>query len=388
MADLLVVCNGKGEDYIAARVLERLRAHAPGLRVEAFPLVGVGEQLEAAGVQVVGPRRDLPSGGFTMHSPGLLWRDLRAGLADLTLAQARFLRRRRPRGVFVVGDVYAQAHAALVPAPRRVLQTLVSVHHGGGEGPGLRWFMEGFRAPELALLRRADRVYARDPATAEWLARSGVPAACLGNPMMDGLEAEPLVPPGSSDLPVVALLPGSRGQAGASLDLMRRALEVARPTVGLVAWAGRMTPGRPEGWVPDDSAPAGVTAAWRRGERRLWLTTGRFPAVLASADAVVGTAGTANEQAVGLGLPVVAFPVPPFYGEAYMRNQKRLLEGGLLTCEAAPERVAAMLELALTDATLRERARRAGAERMGAPGASDALARDLAAWLAGVGERR
>jgi uncharacterized protein (TIGR03492 family) len=381
VADLLVISNGKGEDYVAARVLERLRELAPGLSVQAFPLVGLGEQLAAAGLEVVGPRKAMPSGGFTMHSAELLRRDVRAGLIGLTLAQARFLLGQVPRGVFVVGDVYAQAHASLVRAPRRVLQTLVSVHHGGGEGPGMRWFMEGFRPPEMWLLRRAQRVYARDQATADWLARARVPATWLGNPMMDGLAASPLLPRDQSRLPVVALLPGSRGQASASLAVMRRALELASPVVGVVAWAGSGVPERPEGWVPDDAAPPGMAAAWRRGERRLWVTVGRFPSVLASADAVLGTAGTANEQAVGLGLPVVAFPVPPFYGEAYMRNQKRLLEGGLLTCEPLPERVAAMLELALSDEGVRERARRAGAERMGPPGASEAIARDLASWL-------
>src|SRR5690606_27462635 len=160
-----------------------------------------GEQLAAAGVTVVGPRRALPSGGFTFHSPAVLWRDVRAGLLGLTLRQAAFLRGLGPRGVVVVGDVYAQAHAALVPAPRRVLQTLVSVHHGGGEGVGLRWFMEGFRGPELALLRRAQAVYARDDATAAWLRARGVPAAWVGNPMMDGLDAPPLVPRGTAGAP-------------------------------------------------------------------------------------------------------------------------------------------------------------------------------------------
>ena len=382
MPDLLVISNGKGEDYVAARVLERLRELAPGLSVAAFPLVGEGEQLAAAGVTVVGPRRALPSGGFTFHSPAVLWRDVRAGLLGLTLRQAAFLRGLGPRGMFVVGDVYAQAHAALVPAPRRVLQTLVSVHHGGGEGVGLRWFMEGFRGPELALLRRAQAVYARDDATAAWLRARGVPAAWVGNPMMDGLDAPPLVPRGTAGAPVVALLPGSRGQAAASLDLMRRALELAPPTLALVAWTGAAPLPRPEGWEADDAAPPGLPAAWRRGPRRLWWTTGAFPAVLASADAVLGTAGTANEQAVGLGLPVVAFPVPPFYGEAYMRNQKRLLGAGLLTCEPLPERVAALLAYALDEPGVRAAAAAAGAERMGPPGASERLARELAGWLA------
>lgn len=381
MPRLLVVSNGRGEDYIAARVLERLAAIAPEVTASAFPLVGTGEQLTGAGVEVVGPRRDMPSGGFTMHSPGVLWRDLRAGLLDLTISQAAFLRRQRPEAVFVVGDVYAQAHAALVRAPRRVLQTLVSAHHSGGGPAVLRYFMEGFRAPELWLLRRADKVYARDVATAHLLARAGVSSAHLGNPMMDGLDAPPLATHEGIRAPVVALLPGSRGQAEASVDLMRRALELSAPVVGLVAWTGARLPTVPEGWEMEAVGVPGVLAGWRRGEVRLWWTRDRFPSVLASADAVIGTAGTANEQAVGLGLPVVAFPVPPFYGEPYMRNQKRLLEGALLTTEARPERVAAMLRLALTDADVRERARQTGEERMGGPGASEALARDLAAWL-------
>lgn len=382
MRRLLVVSNGRGEDYIAARILERLKVLAPDVAVSAFPLVGTGEQLAAVGVEMVGPRRELPSGGFTMHSPAVLWRDLRAGLLDLTVRQAAFLRRQRPDAVFVVGDVYAQAHAALVPAQRRVLQTLVSAHHAGGGPTLLRYFMEGFRWPEPRLMRAADRVYARDAATAQLLSSKGVNADYLGNAMMDGLEATPLATREQVGAPVVALLPGSRGQAVASADLMRRALELASPVLGLVAWTGGQLPRRPDGWE-DDPVPGeqAVSAAWRRGETRIWWVTGRFPAVLASADAALGTAGTANEQAVGLGLPVVAFPVPPFYGWAYMRNQKRLLEGALLTTEPAPERIAAMLRLALSDPDVQDRARRAGAERMGGPGASDALARDLTAWL-------
>src|SRR5690606_20487644 len=142
-----------------------------------------------AGLTLAGPRRRLPSDGFTLHDPQLLWRDLRAGLVGLTLRQAAHLRRTEADAVLVVGDVYAQLHAGLVRAPRRVLQPLVSVHHlsGGGTAP-LRYFMERFRRPELFLLRRADRVYTRDAATADYLRGRRVHGATyLGNPMMDGL---------------------------------------------------------------------------------------------------------------------------------------------------------------------------------------------------------
>jgi len=422
MTQLLIVSNGHGEDFIAARLAEALRARLPELELAAFPLVGLGAQLQRAGVALVGPRRRLPADGFTFHHPRLLWQDLRAGLLGLTLAQASFLRRARPDAVLVVGDVYAQLHASLVPAPRRVLQPLVSAYHQQGrEGGGspLRYFMESFRAPELALLRRADRVYARDAATAEFLRGRGVrDATWLGNPMMDGLAAAPLPGVGGAggeDPPVVALLPGSRDQAVASVSLMTRALERLPRVHGLVAWTHARVPAPPPGWEPEavldggrapvphaaptsgraaasaagagptPTAADGVVAAWRRGERRLWWVEGRFAAVLATADAALGTAGTANEQAVGLGLPVVAFEVPPLYGRDYLRNQARLLGAGLLVAAPTPEAVARQLERALRDPGVRAAARAAGAERMGPPGASAALADDLAGWLAALG---
>jgi uncharacterized protein (TIGR03492 family) len=294
--------------------------------------------------------------------------------------------------VLVVGDVYAQLHASLVRAPRRVLQPLVSVHHFR-RAPGaadhrssvLRYFMESFRGPELRLLRRAQKVYTRDAATADYLRQQGVAdAAFLGNPMMDGLAAAPLWTPGAApDCPVVALLPGSRGQAVASAETMIGALALLPAAHGLVAWTHAQVPRRPAEWVDEVGSADGVAAAWasRDGRHRVWWVKGRFPAVLASADAVLGTAGTANEQAVGLGLPVVAFQVAPFYGRDYLLNQARLLGDGLLVARPQAASVAQHLRLALQDQVLRKRAREAGQERMGGPGASAALADDLAGWL-------
>lgn len=400
---LLIISNGHGEDFIAARLGEALQARLPHLQIEAFPLVGTGERLVQAGLRVEGPRRRLPADGFTMHHPQLIWRDLKAGLVQLTLRQAAYLRGRRPDAVLVVGDVYAQMHASLIRAPRRVLQPLVSVHHmRGAEGSRspLRFFMERFRGPELFLLRRAQKVYTRDAATAGYLARMGVrQTAYLGNPMMDGLAGPPLwlelAGQGgaaarawrqlAAELPAVALLPGTREQANESAALMLAALLRAPPTVGLVAWTHGGVPRPPPGWEPDPEPPPlrGLLAAWRSpdGQRRvLWLAQ-RFAAVLASARAALGTAGTANEQAVGLGLPVVAFEVPPLFGRDYLRNQLRLLGDGLLVSAATPDAVAARLWEALTDERVRDRARAAGEERMGGPGASAALADDLAHWL-------
>lgn len=388
---LWVVSNGHGEDALGAALLQALRRRLPGWSVAAFPVVGAGGAYQALGdVPVLGPRRRLPADGLTLHHPSLLWADLRAGLLATTWAQVRALRAGRPDAVLVVGDVYAQALATLLRGARRfVVQPLVSVRlaEGGGRVAWNRAFMERIRAPERALLRRAEAVYPRDEATAAWLRARGVPRArFLGNPMMDGLAAPAL--PGSEPGATVALLPGSRAYAERSLATMLAALERAAADgadlVAWVAWTRGALPLPPPGWRSTTLAGA---PAWARPGLRVGWAPGRFAEVLASADAVLGTTGTAQEQAAGLGLPVVAFPVEPAYGRAFLANQQRLLGAALEVAppEAAP--VAAALRRALHDPERRAAARREGPARLGPPGGTEAIADDVARRLQASGAR-
>ncbi len=389
---LLVIANGHGEDAVAARVIGELLRRAPWVTVEALPVVGEGGAIARSGARLAGPRRELPSGGLTFHAWGHLLADLRAGIVSLTARQAAWLLRARPDAVFAVGDFYAQLLAGLVRAPRRVLQTLVSVHAAPPPPDRARltgrYFMEAFRGPELALMRGADRVYARDAATAAHLAARGVAGArYVGNPMMDGLTTPPLVPPGLRGRPTVGLLPGTRSWSGSSVALMISALERLPGALGIVAWTHGQDPAPPAGWESDLAPVPGVAVAWRRGPNRLWWVVERFAAVLASADVVLGTAGTGNEQAVGLGIPTVAFPVPPHLSSAFIANQARLLGAGLTVGEPDAAALATHLARLARDGDARARAAAAGAERMGGPGASAALAGELAAWLEALPRR-
>ena len=397
MKKLLIVSNGHGEDWIAARVGSELLRLDPSLHVEAFPLVGVGKHFSAAGIRVAGPRQALPSGGFTMHAPDLLFRDLRAGLLRLTAKQVGWLRAAKPAAVFTVGDFYAQAHSSLVRAPRSVLQPLISAHHFVGRRGGrklLRYFMEDFRGAERRLLRAAGRVYARDERTATWLRDHGVDSAVfLGNPMMDGLTAAPLFEPGRGPLgeaPIVALLPGSRAHAEASSAIMAEALTRLGSAHGLVAWTGRLPPPVLPGWQRQPGPTADILAVdtAEGGRHVLWWVHRRFAAILRTARAVLATAGTATEQAVGLGLPAVVFPVPPLFTGPYLDNQVRLLGRGLLPVPAQPSKIAHKLRLALNDPERRRAAREAGLERMGTSGGSAAIALDLLHWLTSLSPDR
>ena len=77
---VLFVSNGNGEDAIACGIVRALQRRAPDLRVMALPLVGDGRAYERLGVEVVGPRGSMPSGGLIMAGWRQALHDLRAGV--------------------------------------------------------------------------------------------------------------------------------------------------------------------------------------------------------------------------------------------------------------------------------------------------------------------
>ncbi len=381
MPSITIVSNGHGEDVIGASLARAVLGYAPGVTVRAFPLVDQGGAYRAHAIPRLGPCRALPSGGLTMHSAESFVADVRAGFVGMTLGQLAELARLRSDVVVVVGDIYAQALAAFTRSSfRAVVQPLVSAYHRSGAGrprPN-RYFMERISYPERALMRHlASVVYARDDATAAWLGAHGVRhALSLGNPMVDLAVGRPLE--GVHGRRAVALLPGTRAHTPVALARMAQALKRLPDVTGLVAWQGGTVPLLPD-WEEEGGAPPlqGRVAALRHGASRLWVMEGRFGDVLASARVAVGTAGTANEQAAARGVPVVSFPVEPLHARTFLENQKRLLGDALTLSGGDPADIAAAVQALLTDEVAWERASQAGQLRMGAPGGSRAIARDL-----------
>lgn len=370
---ITLLSNGHGEDVVGALLAEALRVCDPTVALQAFPTVGAGRAYERLEVPILGPRLTLPSGGLMLHTAGAFRADLRAGFLPMTAAQLRELRALETDILIVIGDLYALLLSSLVRTRRRFyVQTLVSVQMSRsqeGRRSLNRYFMERFSLPERYLMRRLVRhSYLRDAPTAAFLAGFGLPASALGNPMLDSLESAsalelPLTPP------VVALLPGTRSYREAALAVMVRALKRWPEATGLVAWSGEVLP---VGWSWQPVA-AGV---WRAGDK-LYLASDRFAEVLGAAQLVLGTAGTANEQAAALGKPVVAFPVPPLYTGAFLANQRRLLGDALTLCEAEPDRVADALRALWVHPEQYARASEAGKARMGERGGARAIAHDI-----------
>jgi uncharacterized protein (TIGR03492 family) len=383
-----ILSNGHGEDAIGAGLVRVLQKKPSPYTFQAYPTVDSGNAYEGLGVEILGPRRVMPSGGFLLHHPALLVKDLRAGFLSMSWQQLRSLRGLKTDVLLTIGDVYALMLSSLVSAERRFyLQPLVSSYHRANRSREVwlrpnRFFMETFSAPERLLMRRnIEHIYVRDKLTAEVLRGFGLNnVSALGNPMLDALKGAGLGV--SLKPPVVALLPGTRAHAPSSLLTMLKSLSLWPQATGVAAWAGGALPGRwPAPWIFKGHGQAGALGVLEQGEQRVYLFEGRFADVISSAHLALGTAGTANEQAASLGLPVVAFRVPPLYTEAYLHNQKRLLGAALTLAEPRAPAIAAALQRLWHDPELYARAAEEGKARMGAPGGSEAIAKDILSRL-------
>jgi uncharacterized protein (TIGR03492 family) len=235
--------------------------------------------------------------------------------------------------VVVVGDVLPVAAAWLSGRPVVTYLVAYSSHYEGRLR--LPW-------PCGACLASARfrRVLSRDALTASDLSEQlGRPVEFLGNPFFDAAVAasEPLGAGQPAPAQWLGLLPGSRlPEALHNLELMLEVL--AQLPVHLqqpdqlgslppwwAGWARRKWPPWPAGWAGASTArPARsrACAAVPCG----WSWSGRFAAVVQHSDLVLSMTGTAAEQAVGLGKPVLQLVGSgPQFTDNFAEAQRRLL---------------------------------------------------------------
>ncbi len=348
--DILFISNGHGEDAIAARIARDLA----GLALAGIPLVGSGRAYREADIPVLGPARDLPSGGWALRAPGHFLADWRHGWLEGLHGALRAARVVRPRLVVGVGDLLPAGFAAVAGLPPIVLVACNKTDYYAAWG-------ESYVAIEVAALRCWDTdVLPRDEPTAARLARLGLRVSFQGNVMPDLVG--PLPPAG----PGIALVPGSRADARSNLPIMLAAVRLLGQEAGPVKVA--LAPGF------EDLAGNALTAG---------VMPTDLAAALAPAGVAIATAGTAAEVAAAHGRPIVAFAGPgPQYTPSFAARQQQLLGDALLLCDRAPEAVAAAIRRVRGDAGLRAKAVSAGRDRIGAPGAAARMAGFLADRLA------
>lgn len=346
-------------------------------------------------IPVAIPTGRMPSGGF-MHisRPGALLQDVRNGLVTLHLSQALALRKLASSVALVVGvgdRVILYANKWLLHKPLLLVSVADSAYLTEGRtisNPGERRLMQ----------RYAKRVFTRDELSARLLRQFGIEAEFAGNPIMDALQSRGPQPLAGSGL-VIALLPGSRKEAYANFCLILEAvlhLGSSLDLAGFVtAWPDDLLPERLSDYIQgsqwelstyqphaataeglDGDQPPGLIGQLRhRRGIQVDLVVGRFADVVQEAKVAIGLAGTANEQAAGLGKPVVVCPgVGPQMTMRMVRRQQLLLGEAVRAVEPSGRAIADAVIHILANPDLYRRMSEAGRTRMGPTGGARRIA--------------
>jgi len=388
MKRLLAVSNGHGEDDIAIKILDALAPLAPDLQIEAWPMVGDGARYRARNIPVSGPANTLPGEGFGTLSLAAFLRDLRHGFIATHWRQYRHARALAGRFDLLlgVGDVVPLAVARLSRTPMAFVACAKSAYYAAPDGH--TWL-------ERHLMRRhCAAVFARDALTAQGFAATGVPACHNGNPMMDGLGPDTALWPGTPGETALLMLPGSRADAADNARLLLEAaarISGAHPAPAELRFLFALPPSLPPQSLADapgwqvTASPAPFLRLSHPGGARAELAQGSFGpmarAVQRAGGLAVGLAGTANEQAIGLGLPLITLPGAGNQGAAYVRMKMRFFGPAAQEVAHDPDEVAQAALGLLADPGRRARMGAAGRARMGGPGASAAIAARLVELL-------
>ena len=403
---LLVLSNGHGEDLIALRIIESLHNICPDLEIDVFPLVGEGkcflDSSSASWLNLVGPRLTLPSGGFSNQSLKGLFSDLKAGLFTLVFQQWKYLRKLRSQNTLIlaVGDLLPLFFAWASGAQYIFIGTPKSDYSWkSGPGRSVSDFYHSLKGSEWdpweVLLMQSQRcgfVAVRDHLTARGLKKKKVLAIAPGNPMMDDFESFS-IPLSLLQKRRLLLLCGSRMP------------EAKRNFIRLLSSICLCTSQKPFSiLVPLGAEPLfidlqeallenrfkkisfhdeliGADEIWSRGDNFVFLGRGRFTRWARWAEVGIANAGTATEQLVGLGVPVLSLPGKgPQFKSSFAIRQSRLLGGSVVPCKTS-ESLAERLNFLLNEESVRQSLGKIGSNRMGPAGGSIALARLISQFV-------
>lgn len=246
---------------------------------------------------------------------------------------------------------------------------------------------------------RCKAVFPRDHLTTETLKQWAIPAYNLGNPMMDGLELKPHAPqiPGSSL--TILLLPGSRSpEAYRNWELIVSSLTSLLKTTESIWFLAAIAPGlhlqpltqilqahhwqsRPEKVAVKPAILASQARYFYQRSATLVLTQQAYSFCLQRAEIAIAMTGTATEQFVGLGKPVITLPGQgPQFTPTFAEAQTRLL-GCSVTLVQEPSQVAAAITKLRQAPEQLKALQQNGQQRMGQPGAAKRIALSLESYL-------
>jgi hypothetical protein len=366
---ILFLSNGHGEDLIALEVVKVIESLTTDHSIAVLPLVGEGEQYHNHHrLTVLGPNKKLPSGGF-LKSFKVFARDLYRGLLGLHMRQIFNARRFAPDLVVAVGDAFP------LVLSRWFLKSAGVVFISTAKSD----LFEPHYWVERLFMKPISRVYVRDEVTALSLMGRGVRAKYVGNIMMDAIgetqalrsSAQDVIRQQTLDLEkqervlTLGILPGSRQEG---VENLKRILEVVKHL--------------PSSWEIIAAIPPSIEVSMPQLAVHC-VEQVSFDDLLIGSDLVIGLAGTANEQCVGLGIPVFSFvgSGPQTTRKRFVDQQKLLGGGCTFIEEIEPAIIARTIIGNVKKSQFFEQVAQLGPKVMGPRGAATKIAKECVCIL-------
>ncbi|HOM27763.1 MAG TPA: lipid-A-disaccharide synthase-related protein [bacterium] len=381
---LLFVSNGHFEDMMACQIIKHLKKNLPFVCIKALPLVGEGKAYISEGIPVLGPCKNLPSEGLIHFGFKYLLKDIKAGLIPLFIKQIKVLRKEGKNSDFIVavGDIFLCALCGFFSGKKIIFaSTAQSIYIRKIDRINI-WLMKHF----------ANVVFPRDEKTHFYFKKFRIPSVYFGSLAMDCIDftGEDFNIP--AEKKVIGLLPGRRKDAFKKLyfllEIVNKILEKAKEEnkeipffiislsfflnieevkkeIGKLNWK----------FIEVKLKEKGIIGYLVKDSNKI-IVSDKFGDVINKSNLIIGFSGAANEQAIGLGKPVITFPVKgnlyPWY--FFEKIQKKLLGGYVFALPFDIKLIAEKIFSIIEDPLIEKEVKKIGLERVGPAGAGKKIA--------------
>ena len=394
--NILVLSNGHGEDVVGSRIIRELFKGGTSHKVIIVPLVGSGrpyKRLKTKNIKIIKASKQMPSGGFLFLNWKWIKADIKSGLIQQIARQIRITVKlsRRSSLIVCIGDLYPLMLTYITGKKFMYINTKKSSQMFNSQrtlrsmlpkARGTNWnFLELY----IAKSRNCKVIWTRDDITKNDLANIGVNTVAA-NPMLSGFYC-PIEKP-FQNTPLIMCLPGSR--APELEDNFAKLLKIASnysKEWGKLILFIPVTNARAKLRIKDiiesfhlDSFKIVDNIYNVDTLKRLNCVceVGQFRKWVGFCEVSLAMAGTASEQCVAMGIPVIALEGNgPQYTKKFARRQKHLLGDALLLSKTVKE-AGIFLSNILRDPHGTQWLRDAGVQRMKCDGGS----REIAEYIA------
>lgn len=326
---ILFISNGYGEDLVACNLIKALRNIKPSEEIRVIPLVGEGIAYQQLGIQPEFLNKMFPSGGIIRTFKHLM-ADIKAGLFQHIFFQKKMVAQLSAQATITicVGDVFCLWMGYRVEQKQLFFLPTAKSDR----------FMSHSLIERFLIRIWAKKVFTRDTETAESLQKKRIDAIFLGNPMLDYLEFSSVDYEFNQDQPIIGILPGSREEAYQNLCFILKLVEEMYQTnpsfqyffskadslsqLKLIASLHAIQ------W--DFQKRDSFSVLIHREKGICVKMAQKFGDILSYSTCVIGLAGTANEQAVYAGKPVICFEGSGSQSSAQRFQEQKKLLGDLL----------------------------------------------------------